>query len=147
MAAASSRREPRSERGGAGGEEEEAVAAALVHLVLRGRDIGLPRSTLPVRYSFPLLLCIIHGYPAYVRVHPPSSRAFSSFFPIAPTLPLLYFDRTVLCSPLLHPSGFLSIYIYIYMYKSKVKVHLPPSISLHLHSLPALLQVEEEKHA
>lgn len=41
----------------------EAVAAALVHLVVRGRDIDLPRSTLPVRYSSPFLLCIIHGYP------------------------------------------------------------------------------------
>lgn len=34
----------------------EVVAAALVHLVVRGRDIGLPRSTLPVRYSFPASL-------------------------------------------------------------------------------------------
>ena len=32
------------------------VVAALVHLVVRGRDIGLPRSTLPVRYSFPASL-------------------------------------------------------------------------------------------
>lgn len=97
-------------------EGEEAVAAALVHLVLRGRDIGLPRSTLPVRYSFPLLLCIIHGYPAYVRVHPPPScLLFLLPHRIFDSPPPLFRSYTVLCSPFLHPSGFLSIYIYIYV--------------------------------
>lgn len=50
-------------RGGSNGQRTpsqrgnyEVVAAALVHLVVRGRDIGLPRSTLPVRYSFPASL-------------------------------------------------------------------------------------------
>lgn len=66
---------------------EEAVAAALVHLVLRGRDIGLPRSTLPVRYSFPLLLCIIRGYPAMFVPSLPFCPSFYSLF-LLPASPL-----------------------------------------------------------
>lgn len=129
-----------------------AVAAALVHLVLRGRDIGLPRSTLPVRYSFPLLLCIIHGYPAYVRVHlllPP----LPTVSPLVPSLPSSSlvalpsctgspsFPHSISIVPV--PSTLLllatsvpifpirlSFYIYIYIVYIKVTyVHLPPSIS------------------
>lgn len=40
----------------AGCNYEVVASGALVHLVVRGRDIGLPRSTLPVRYSFPASL-------------------------------------------------------------------------------------------
>lgn len=106
-----------------------AVAAALVHLVLRGRDIGLPRSTLPVRYSFPLLLCIIHGYPAYVRVHLPSPpRTFSSFFQprrsCADSPPSTLF-RSYLA--LLYPSS-RSGFLFIYIYKSNIRT----SSSIHL---------------
>lgn len=50
------------------GGNYEVVAAALVHLVVRGRDIGLPRSTLPVRYSFLASLMHYTRLSASVRV-------------------------------------------------------------------------------
>lgn len=64
-----------------------------------------------------------------VYIPPPSCLLFLLPHRIFDSPPPLFRSYTVLCSPLLHPSGFLSIYIY--MYKSNVKVHLPPSISLH----------------
>lgn len=80
----------------------EVVAAALVHLVVRGRDIGLPRSTLPVRYSFPASLMHYTRLSASALcrclsrlVFPPLPRRFyrfcfprcSSFPPPRPPLP------------------------------------------------------------
>lgn len=142
---------------------EEAVAAALVHLVLRGRDIGLPRSTLPVRYSFPLLLCIIRGYPAMFVASLPFCPSFYSLFllPASPlpfnasplSLPhsisiivasLLSSRRTNSSIPrnsLYHlPDPAFFLYIHI------TYVHLPPSVSFFFLTSVELLTVEE-KHA
>lgn len=56
------------------------VAATLVHLVVRGRDIGLPRSTLPVRYSFPASLMHYTRLSASACVVVSSLSASFSFF-------------------------------------------------------------------
>lgn len=145
MAAASSRREPRSERGGGRGGGGGCCSSA-----------GSPRTTRTRHWPTTLDLASSLLFPASLMHYTRLSGLRPCTSPLLSCLLFLLPHRTDSppplfrsYSPLLATSTpiRLSFYIYIYMYKSKVKVHLPPSISLHLPSLPALLQVEEEKHA
>lgn len=109
------------------------VAATLVHLVVRGRDIGLPRSTLPVRYSFPASL--MH----YTRLSASACVVVSLLvlFP-PPSLSLGVSAASFPSSPLSPP--FFSPLFYVSL-STSLSICLPFRLFSLVHLIPAGLSI------